>query len=160
MLFALLPLFSCNFDTRESEDFPLTTSSNLFLILPDSHCPFSWIAMVLFRALSSDCHVCLSSSLLLIGCGHGLDCLLAGQKELASLAGNREGITKRHERWEMKGYSEGLFCFLCSLPSWGFSETVDVAYCDSFGWFWMVPKGYNGIFPIPAPYLLRIEIST
>ena len=120
-----------------------------------------------------DCYGALSSSLrsshcngrlprpsLLIGCGHGLDCLLAGQKELASLAGNREGITKRHERWEMKGYSEGLFCFLCSLPSWGFSEKVDVAYCDSFGWFWMVPKGYNGIFPIPAPYLLRIEIST
>ena len=102
-LFALLPLFSCNFDTREGG-----------LSLNNLMQSFFWsspILIALFRELlwcsfelslhSSRCPVCL-----LIGCGHGLDCLPAPAAGLAKRAG-RDGaesgrgvVTKRHGRWE------------------------------------------------------------
>ena len=71
-------------------------------------------------------------------------CCWVGKK--SPVVGNKEGITKRHERWEMNGYAEGLFLppirgpFLGSLPSLGFScdHIVDMGYCDSFGWRCMV----------------------
>ena len=63
---------------------------------------------------------------------------LAGWAKRAGFVGNREGITKRHERWERNDHSEGLLLslFLSKL------YTLDIELCDNI---WLMYLNHNGL---------------
>ena len=124
-LFALLPLFSCNFDTREGG-----------LSLHNLMQSFFWsspILIALFRGLpwcSFELSLPTALSVLLpppyrVWSRIGLpaaSCRLGWQKELVGMEQRAGGgvVTKRHGRWENEWLFRRAFfaCFLgCSLPT-------------------------------------------